>query len=50
MLTGCLAGAYHGAPRATRDVDLVVDAPLDALLAVADQLRSRGLYVSDDAV
>ena len=26
MLTGSLAGSYHGSPRATQDVDLVIDA------------------------
>jgi hypothetical protein len=50
MLTGSLAGSYHGAPRATQDIDLVVDAPVDHLLLVAKGLRAAGLYVSDDAV
>lgn len=50
MLTGSLAGSYHGAPRATQDIDLVVDAPSEALLAVADALRNAGLYVSDEAI
>lgn len=50
MLTGSLASSYHGAPRATQDIDLVVDASLDRLLAVAERLRTAGLYVSDEAV
>jgi hypothetical protein len=50
MLTGSLAGAYHGAPRATQDIDLVVDATAEALTGVATALRAAGLYVSDDAI
>jgi hypothetical protein len=50
MLTGSLASSYHGAPRATQDIDLVVDATAEALLRVAIALRGSGLYVSDDAV
>jgi hypothetical protein len=50
MLTGSLAAAYHGAPRATQDIDLVVDASVDSLLAAAKALRDAGLYVSDDAI
>jgi hypothetical protein len=50
MLTGSLAGSYHGAPRATQDIDLVVDAPPQALLAMAGVLRQAGLYISDEAI
>jgi len=50
MLTGSLAAAYHGAPRATQDIDLVVDAGVDSLLAAGKALRDAGLYVSDDAI
>lgn len=50
MLTGSLAGSYHGAPRATQDVDLVVQGSEEDLLSVASDLRDAGLYVSDDAV
>jgi hypothetical protein len=50
MLTGSLAGSYHGAPRATQDIDLVVDASVESLLEVAANLRAAGLYVSDDAI
>jgi hypothetical protein len=50
MLTGSLAGSYHGAPRATQDIDLVIDAPVDNLIVVAEALRRAGLYVSDDAI
>lgn len=50
MLTGSLAGSYHGAPRATQDIDLVIDAPVDHLMALAERLRDAGLYVSDAAI
>ena len=50
MLTGSLAGSYHGSPRATQDVDLVVDADASALLQLAARLREDDLYVSDQAV
>ena len=50
MLTGSLAGSYHGAPRATQDVDLVVDASTEALISLADALRKAGLYLSDEAI
>lgn len=50
MLTGSLAASYHGAPRATQDIDLVVDATTDELVKVAATLRESDLYVSDDAI
>lgn len=50
MLTGSLAASYHGAPRATQDIDLVVEPDAATLLKLASILRDRGLYVSDDAV
>lgn len=50
MLTGSLAGSFYGAPRATQDIDLVVEGPLPALLRLAATLRDAGLYVNDEAV
>ena len=50
MLTGSLAGSYHGAPRSTQDIDLVVEASIALLLEVAVGLRAAGLYVSDNAI
>lgn len=49
MLTGSVASAYYAHPRATQDVDFVIDAPLSRIHAVVDGLRARGLYVSRDA-
>lgn len=50
MLTGSLAGSFYGAPRATQDIDLVVEGSVTELLRLAGTLRASGLYVSDDAV
>ena len=50
MLTGSLASSYHGAPRATQDVDLVVEAEAPALIRLAGKLRAEGLYVSEAAI
>jgi nucleotidyltransferase AbiEii toxin of type IV toxin-antitoxin system len=50
MLTGSLAAAFHGAPRSTQDIDLIVSASVPELLKVAEELRSKGMYVSDDAI
>jgi len=50
MLTGSLAASYHGAPRSTQDIDLVVDASVASLLDAATELRVAGLYLSDDAI
>lgn len=50
MLTGSLAGSFHGAPRATQDIDLVIEAPLQNLLELAASLRDAGMYVSDEAI
>jgi hypothetical protein len=49
MLTGSLAAAYYGAPRATQDVDLVIESQPDSLRQLVDGLRSAGLYVDLDA-
>lgn len=49
MLTGSLASAYYGEPRATRDIDFVIgvsDAELDQLVRRLDE---DGFYVRRDA-
>ena len=50
MLTGSLASSYHGAPRATQDIDLVVEAEAPALIRLAGKLQAEGLYVSEAAI
>jgi hypothetical protein len=45
MLTGSLAAAFYGAPRATQDLDLVIESQPDNLRRFVKDLRSAGLYV-----
>jgi hypothetical protein len=49
MLTGSVAAAFHGAGRATMDIDLVIDATPDQLRALVASLAAPDLYVSADA-
>lgn len=49
MVTGSLASSYHGEPRATRDIDIVIDPTVDALSSFVDGLVAAGFYV-DPAV
>jgi hypothetical protein len=49
MLTGSLAAAYYGTPRATQDIDLVIDPGEMQLSRLVDILLAGGLYVSKDA-
>ena len=36
MITGSVASAFHGEPRATRDLDVVIDPRPEALAALVD--------------
>ncbi len=45
MLTGSLAAAYYSTPRATQDVDLVIETSEDLLGSLVDRLAGAGLYV-----
>lgn len=49
MLTGSVAAAYHGAGRATMDVDLVIDLRPEQLDAFVDRVAASGAYVSYEA-
>jgi hypothetical protein len=49
MVVGSVAASYHGHPRSTFDIDMVVDADEDALCRFARSL-GEGYYVSLDAV
>ena len=49
MLTGSLAAAYYATPRATQDVDVVVDPEGAALHRVVDGFLSAGFYVDRNA-
>ena len=46
MLTGSLAAAYYAVPRATQDIDLVVEVPPEKLAHLTDLISSAGYYVS----
>jgi hypothetical protein len=48
MVTGSLASSYHGEPRATRDLDLVIDPSPASLERLVDGLRASGFYVDGD--
>lgn len=45
MLTGSLASSFHGEPRATRDIDFVIDPDGAGLERLVDRLIAEGLYV-----
>lgn len=45
MITGSLASSYHGEPRATRDVDIVIDPGPEALEQLVDLVLDAGFYV-----
>lgn len=49
MITGSLASSYHGEPRATRDVDIVIDPGPKALGRLVDAVLQAGFYVDRDA-
>jgi hypothetical protein len=49
MLTGSLAAAYYGAPRATQDLDLVIESDPARLQRFASALQAAGIYVDTEA-
>ena len=49
MLTGSVAAAYHGAPRATLDIDLVIAASATQLQRIVAECLDAGLYTSEAA-
>ena len=49
MLTGSLAAAYHGAGRATMDIDIVIDPTAPQLRTLVRSLAATGVYLSSDA-
>ena len=48
MVTGSLASSYHGEPRATRDLDVVIDPSPDALERLVESLGDARFYVDRD--
>lgn len=49
MLTGSFASAYHGAPRTTQDIDIVIAPNLGSLERLLKQFPEESYYVSRDA-
>ena len=49
MLTGSFASTFHGDPRTTNDIDLVIDCDRDALDQLVRQLDPGLFYVSAEA-
>jgi hypothetical protein len=49
MLTGSLAAAYYGTPRATQDIDVVIDVDPVRMDRLVDGLAGAGLYVDREA-
>ena len=49
MLTGSIASAFYGEPRATRDIDVVIDPTPEALDSLIIGLQRGGAYVDADA-
>jgi hypothetical protein len=48
MVTGSLASSFHGEPRATRDLDVVIDPDRAGLAHLVEQLVQRDFYVDRD--
>jgi hypothetical protein len=49
MLAGSVASSFHGEPRATRDVDIVIDCNAESLHAFVADVQSAGWYASGEA-
>lgn len=49
MVTDSLAAACHGAPRATQDVDVVIEVTESRVSTLASAFGAAGYYVSEEA-
>jgi len=49
MITGSVASSYHGEPRATRDLDIVIDPDPGGINRLVGELEAAGLCVDADA-
>jgi hypothetical protein len=45
MITGSVASSHHGRPRATPDIDVVIDPTPSTLEPLVESLASSGFYV-----
>jgi hypothetical protein len=50
MLSGSLASSLQGEPRATHDIDVVVDMPADRVEALLEEFPPPDYYLSRDAI
>lgn len=48
MVTGSVASSYHGEPRATRDLGIVIDPDPAGIDRLVGELAAAGLYVDPD--
>ena len=49
MVAGSFASTYHGVPRSTQDIDIVIDPAPDSLAALLSSLSDHDYYVDADA-
>lgn len=49
MVTGSFASSFHGTPRASQDIDLVVDPTADQLRELVRSLSSNDYYMSEQS-
>lgn len=49
MVVGSVAGSFHGEPRTTVDIDIVIDPTAGALRAFVDSLPRSEFYVDENA-
>lgn len=49
MITGSVASSYHGEPRATRDLDIVIDPDRAGIARLIEEIQAAGLYVDPQA-
>ena len=49
MVVGSLASSFHGEPRMTRDIDIVIDPTVASLQRLVEGLLAAGLYLDRDA-
>jgi hypothetical protein len=49
MITGSIASSYHGEPRATRDLDIVIDPDPGGIIRLVGEVEAAGMYVDAEA-
>ncbi len=48
MITGSFSSTHHGAPRATHDIDIVIDPTVDTFDLLLGQMNEADYYVDSD--